>query len=143
MRRKAEGGEGRRTLQADLRGGWREGEAGLRGVSDGCRRQIRLGKKTCSADGSTGIRGAKGLSWTCGWKLRKKGSCPNEKGGERRASDPTSRDPPCLSGATENAPTPTSPYCIGSCLSGCQASGPGQGSVEDPVSSGLTPSQRR
>lgn len=35
----------------------------------------KVGEKDV-ADGSGGIRGSKGQSWACEWKLRKKAGCP-------------------------------------------------------------------
>ena len=108
---------------ADLQRGWQEGEAGRRGVSDGCRRQIRLGRKTRSTDGSAGIRGSKGLSCAFEWKLGKKGSYPNEKGGEQRAIP--FQGTPVPFGSDEKTPPP--PFFCWLCgdpsIQGAQGSG--------------------
>lgn len=63
-----------------------------------------MGRKTRSTDGSAGIRGSKGLSYAFEWKLGKKGSCPNEKGGERRAIP--FQGTPVLFGSDEKTPLP-------------------------------------
>lgn len=74
-RRKLKGGEGERKGEdttAGPAGAGGRGSLGHRGVNRGCRRQIRLGRKTHShtvADGSVGVRDSKGLS--CEWKPRK------------------------------------------------------------------------
>lgn len=63
-----------------------------------------MGRKTRSADGSAGIRGSKGLSCAFEWKLGKKGSCPNEKGGERRVIP--FQGTPVPFGSDEKSPPP-------------------------------------